>query len=150
MNRQLDRLYTLLRPSLDAMGYVLWGLEQSNDLKPTLRVYIDSDKGVGLDDCSQVSRQIGLLIDVEDVFDGAYQLEVSSPGINRRLFFPEQYQQYIGCELEIKIQVPIENQRNFKGTLATVGQGSLELAVDDKRVSLEFENVMKAKVIPKL
>jgi len=87
MGGKESQLLTMLEPTVDMLGYELWGLELfSPNRRPTLRVYIDRAQGVTVDDCASVSRHLGGVLDVEDPFVGEYTLEVSSPGINRLLF----------------------------------------------------------------
>ena len=90
-------LTQLLRPTVESMGYSLWGIELiSPGRRPTVRLYIDAESGVTVDDCAQVSHQVSGILDVEDPITGEYTLEVSSPGVDRLLFHPEHYPPYIG------------------------------------------------------
>ena len=90
-------LTQLLRPTVESMGYSLWGIELiSPGRRPTVRLYIEAESGVTVDDCAQVSHQVSGILDVEDPISGEYTLEVSSPGVDRLLFHPEQYPPYIG------------------------------------------------------
>ena len=82
-----------------------------------LRVYIDSENGVGVDDCAKVSRQVSGVLDVEDPISGEYTLEVSSPGMDRPLFKLSQYQDYIGHVVQLRLRMPFDGRRKFKGVL---------------------------------
>src|SRR5690349_3549483 len=82
-----------------------------------LRIYIDKPGGVTLDDCERISKQVGLLLDVEDAVSGKYMLEVSSPGIERGLYKPADFERFKGSRVKIKMSEAIEGQRNFRGEL---------------------------------
>ena len=92
MGGKESQLLTMLEPTVEMLGFALWGLELlSPNRRPTLRVYIDRQQGVTVDDCATVSRHISAILDVEDPFVGEFTLEVSSPGIDRLLFKKEQF-----------------------------------------------------------
>lgn len=110
-----------IRPLVAALGYELWGLELSGQGRRTvLRVYIDSDQGIGVEDCSAVSNQVSSLLDVEEPIHGAYTLEVSSPGLDRGLYTLEQCRRYSGQRVKMRLREAFEGQRNFTGILAGV------------------------------
>ena len=97
MHRQTVNLDNLLRPVIADLGYVCWGIEyQRQGRGALLRVYIDSEAGIDLEDCEQVSRRLSGILDVEDPIAGEYLLEVSSPGLDRLLFTRAHYEQFIG------------------------------------------------------
>jgi ribosome maturation factor RimP len=144
-----SNLVDLLKPSIEALGYEFWGLEfagaRSN--KGTLRVYIDHEQGISVDDCEKVSRQVGRILDVEDPIKSEYMLEVSSPGLDRTLFFPHQYAAYCGEILSVKAQLPIDGQRNFKGILQKVVDNKIIITEANKEVSIDFSNIQKAHLV---
>lgn len=144
-------LADLLRATVEAMGFALWGLEfRAQGKNSLLRVYIDRETGVQVDDCAQVSRQISGILDVEDPIAGEYNLEVSSPGIDRLLFSLEQCQQYVGEWLEVKLRVPFEGRKNFNGTLVGIEDQDVVVRIDDDEYVLPFDSIDKAKVKPRL
>ncbi len=127
-----DSLEAMLGPTVESMGYQLWGVEfVSKGKDSTLRLYIDSPNGIDVDDCAAVSRQVSGILDVEDPIPSEYNLEVSSPGMDRPLFTEEQYGLYIGCIVKLKLQSPVEGRRNFKGRLIEVVDGAVTLDVAD-------------------
>lgn len=133
------------------MGFALWGLEfRAQGKNSLLRIYIDREAGVQVDDCAQVSRQISGILDVEDPIAGEYSLEVSSPGIDRFLFSIEQCQQYVGEWLEVKLRVPFEGRKNFSGTLVGIEDQDVVVRIDDDEYVLPFDSIDKAKVKPRL
>ena len=114
---------------------------------PIVRVFIDKPGGVTHDDCSDVSTQIGTVLDVEDFIHSAYTLEVSSPGLERGLYKAADYERFTGSAAKIKTRVAIGNQRNFRGTI--VGAANDRVVFDDRttgRVEIPFESIAKANL----
>ena len=142
-------LVDLLKPSIEALGYEFWGLDfvGARSRKGTLRVYIDHEQGISVDDCEKVSRQVGRILDVEDPIKSEYMLEVSSPGLDRTLFFPHQYAGYCGEILSVKTQLPIDGQRNFRGVLQKVVDDKIIIIETSKEVSIDFSNIQKAHLV---
>jgi ribosome maturation factor RimP len=146
------KIEDLVAPIVKAMGYDLWGVElHKNGKRSLVRIYIDvplddKRKSVNADDCSRVSKQIGALFDVENTISGAYNLEVSSPGVDRTLFKEEHYQRYIGNLVDVRLQQPKNGQRNFTGKIQAVFDNKLEIIVDDEVVSFELANINDAKL----
>ena len=149
MRRIPQNLQALIEPTVVALDYELVGIEYLNQGKHSLlRVYIDSDDGITLDDCSRVSHQISGLLDVEDVIKGQFNLEVSSPGIDRPLFTLEHFQRFIGCEIKISLSMPVENRRKITGRLCSVDEKDIVLDVDNTEIHLNFDNIEKANLVP--
>ncbi len=143
------RLEDLLQPLVEDLGYEFVGLEyQNNPKQSVLRIYIDAEAGVGLEDCETVSREVAALLDVEDPIKGHYNLEVSSPGLDRPLFTPEQYQQFAGHEAQVTLFAPVDGRRKFKGPILGLEDGLLKMQVDGAEVALGFDNIAKAKLVP--
>jgi ribosome maturation factor RimP len=142
-----DKLHTLLAPTVEALGFELWGLEYlTQGRHSTLRLYIESERGVLVEDCARVSEQVGALLDVEEPISGEYSLEVSSPGVDRRLFRLDQYAAYSGEEIELKLRSPFEGRRKFKGILRGVEDGDIVLLVDDHEYLLPYGDVDRAQL----
>lgn len=141
----------MLTPTVTSMGYELWGVEYLSQGKySVLRIYIDKDAGVTLDELGDVSRQVNAVLDVEEPIHGEYQLEVSSPGIDRRLFFPEQYARYVNSQLQVKLHDAIDNRRNFKGELVKATDEHIVLLCDEQEFELELTNIEKANVLSEM
>jgi ribosome maturation factor RimP len=143
-------LYERLATLISGMGYELVGCElvpQGGHL--VFRLFIDKQNGVTIDDCSRVSHQVSAMLDVEDPIPGRYSLEVSSPGIDRPLFEIGHYQKYIGQRIKIRLYVPINNRRQFKGILLRVEGEDITLLVDDllQEVTLPFSAIEKANLV---
>ncbi|HVT62106.1 MAG TPA: ribosome maturation factor RimP [Legionellaceae bacterium] len=140
------KIELLIRPSIESMGYEFWGCEyRSQGRYSLLRIYIDHARGIGIEDCEKVSRQISALLDVEDPISGNYSLEVSSPGIPRPLFHKEQYQRYIGEEIEIKLSTPLNKRRTFTGRIVSANEHLvLDLGDELGQQSFSYTTIAKA------
>jgi len=140
----------MLTAPVAALGYQLWGIEYIQAGKhSTLRVYIDSDNGVNIEDCANASRQISAVLDVEDPISHEYTLEVSSPGIDRPLFNAAQYGAYVGEEVKVQLTMPVAGSRNLKGVITKVEGQMLTLTVDGKELVVALDNIRKGNVIAK-
>jgi len=119
--------------------------------RQTLRLFIDKEGGVSLDDCTSVSRAVSAALDVEDPIDGAYDLEVSSPGLDRPLRTPEHFQKYAGERVKVKTYAPIsetDNRKTFVGQLLGFENGFVLVDVDGKVFRIPHAQVSKANVEP--
>ena len=116
----------------------------------TLRIYIDKPDGVHVEDCALVSEQVGLILDVEDLIPNEYVLEVASPGLDRGLYKPSDYERFAGLSAHIKLIAPLNGQRNFHGTLMGLAQdGEPAALLEDEtgnRLSLPLHLISKANV----
>ena len=142
-------LNELLAPVVESMGYTFWGLEYLSQGKDTvLRVFIDHKNGINVDDCASVSRQISSVMDVEDPITQIYNLEVSSPGMDRPIFTLEQYTLLAGNIIDVRLRMAFDGRRKFKGQLIGVEQEDIVLRVDDNEYLLPVELIEKANVVP--
>lgn len=149
MSRRDLQLENMIEDAVAATGFELWGVELVRAGKHSiLRVFIDSQDGVNVDDCALVSRQVGAILDVEDPITGEYNLEVSSPGMDRILFKETQYQASIGATLNVKTRMPVDGRRKFKGTLSGVENSAIVLEVDKDEYIIPIKNIDKAQVVP--
>lgn len=145
-----SRLEEMLTPTVEALGYQLWGIEFVKAGKhSTLRIYIDGENGVNVEDCATTSRQVGSLLDVEDPIPAEYTLEVSSPGLDRPLFNATQYQRYIGEDAKVQLTMPVAGSRNLKGVITQVEGQMLTLKVDGKDLTIALDNIRKGNLIAK-
>lgn len=138
----------IIEPVIVGMGYDFWGLEcQTGAKNAQVRVYIDSNAGVTLDDCSRVSQQLSAVLDVEDPIEVPYTLEISSPGINRPLFSVEQMKRAVGDKIKVKTLWPIGERRNFKGILKNVGEEEIKIETDsDEIFTVPLDAIKNAKL----
>lgn len=143
------QLIELLQPVVEAMGFIFWGLEFGGSGRHTLlRLYIDHVDGINVDQCAEVSRQISSVLDVEDPITQEYTLEVSSPGMDRPLFSLEHYQQYANHIVDVRLRMPFEGRRKFKGQLLGVEDQDVVLLVDEHEYLLPVELIEKAHIVP--
>ena len=145
-----SKLHELLKPVVEALNCELWGLElQSGGKRKLLRIYIDSEDGIGVEDCERVSRQSSSILDVEDAINGEYVLEVSSPGMDRPLYELAHYEKYKGEDISLRLRFPYEGRRNFKGRLVGIDGDEIVLVVADTEYLFPIEGIDKANVVPR-
>ncbi|MCG6900831.1 MAG: ribosome maturation factor RimP [Gammaproteobacteria bacterium] len=140
----------MLEPGIRSLGYELVGVEYQGGGRGggLLRVYIDSEDGISADDCQKVSYQVSGVLDVEDPIPGHYTLEVSSPGLDRLLFRTKDFERFAGQLVKIRLAYPIEGQRRFKGRLLGMRGENVVIAEDDREISLPFDQVEQARLVP--
>ena len=142
------KLTEMLRPAVEETGKELLGVEFiSAGNHSVLRLFIDHENGIDVDDCAEVSRQVGAILDVEDPISSEYSLEVSSPGLDRPLFEKSQFEAVVGETVEAKISMPLNGRRKFKGKLVAVENDSLIVMVDTEEYELVISNVDKAHLV---
>ena len=145
-----QQIQALLEPTIEAMGFELWGVEYLSQGKySVLRLFIDGEQGITVDDCAAVSGQAGSLLDVEDPITGEYTLEVSSPGMDRLLFKLEQYPGYVGEVVDLRLRSAFEGRRKFRGILKGIEGEDVVLHVDDHEYLLPYSAIEKARVQPR-
>lgn len=144
-----SRVRKLVEPAVEAMGYELVGVQyRSGRRNALLRVYIDSERGIGVDDCERVSRQVSALLDVEDPIAGSYTLEVSSPGLDRPLFERAHFERFKGATVKVRTAVPIDGQRNFTGVLEGCRGDAVVVVQDGVERVLPLTQVDSARLVP--
>ena len=149
MYRQNQALLDLFEPEVAALGYELLGIELGQSGHGSLlRVYIDKDDGITIDDCVLVSQQLTGLLDVEDPIKGHYELEVSSPGLDRPLFTIEQFKKYIGETVKCRLYEKQDNRKRFVGVLTAVDDDTITINCDNEEVILPFDSIEKARLVP--
>lgn len=152
--RKVDsELHERLSVLVTSMGYELVGGELlPMGRQKMLRLYIDSPKGVSIDDCSKVSHQISALLDVEDPFESRYVLEVSSPGIDRPLFELKHFERFVGSEVKMRLYAPIAKRKQYKGVVTRVVGEDIHLSVEglNQEVVIPFSAIERANVIGKI
>jgi len=138
----------LIEPAVNALGLELWGIEHMPQGKRSLlRIYIDKEDGVAIEDCEKVSRQVSSIFDVEDPVAGEYTLEVSSPGMDRPVYTLNQFTSYVGSQVNVRLRMPLNGRKRFKGLLEKVDGENLCLLVDGAAHVLPFSAVDKANIV---
>ena len=147
-NRYREKIIERVEPVIDAEGMELVDVECLRmKTRWLVRIYIDKEGGVTIDDCTDISRQVGDLLDVYDIPPGPYTLEVSSPGLDRPLFTPAQAAGYAGQTVEVRLHEPREGRKNFKGVLKGVQGDVLTVDVDGREETFAWEAVKKARLV---
>ncbi len=144
-----QKLQELTQDSIEAMGFELVGIEVKRVGRfSTVCIYIDKENGVTVDDCGKVSRQVSAIFDVEDPISDKYNLEVSSPGLDRPLFTIEHYQRFIDREAIIHLRIPMFDRRKWQGIIVSVENDLITLKVKDEMQRFAFGNIQKANLVP--
>jgi ribosome maturation factor RimP len=142
-----ERLIGLIEPLLERLGYELVDLEYGpGRAHGTLRIFIDREGGVGLEDCERVSREVSARLDADDPIPSSYTLEVSSPGFDRVLRTSAHFGRFVGQRVFVELKEPRAGRRRYTGTLLAVEEGGIALEVDRERVAVAFEEIGKARL----
>ncbi|MDO6619002.1 MULTISPECIES: ribosome maturation factor RimP [unclassified Shewanella] len=144
------KLTEMLTVPVEAIGFQLWGIEFVHAGRHSiLRVFIDGESGVNIEDCAEASRQVSAVLDVEDPISTEYTLEVSSPGVDRPLFTAAQYAAYIGEDAKVQLTMPVAGSRNLKGVITAIEGQMLTINVDGEDLIVALDNVRKGNIIAK-
>ncbi len=146
--QSLNKIRELLEPSVDALGYELLHIEFAGSGGSILRLYIDAPGGIEVDDCATVSRQVSLILDVEDPLKNAYTLEVSSPGMDRPLVKPDHFKQFAGEKARIVMHTHVLGRRRFLGKLIEADDELVVLEADGESYELPYELMESARLEP--
>lgn len=149
MSNLHSKLEELIEPLVQSLGYIYWGIELVlGGNKPTLRVFVDADKGITVDECGDISREIGATLDVANVPEGEYILEVSSPGLDRILFTLDQCRKMKGSEVTVVLVSAIEGRRRYKGELVDVQDDAIIIGDADTQLRIPFHKAKRIRVVP--
>jgi ribosome maturation factor RimP len=147
VENRIKYLWELIEPIVDPEGLELVELEyRPQGKKALLRIYIDGPQGVTIEDCELIARQVGALLDMEDPIPGAYDLEVSSPGINRVLRKAKHFAMHVGAPVKVTAMEKIRGRANFKGILEDVSDSDVKVNVDGEVFHINLENIKKARL----
>ena len=143
-----DQIEQLIVVPVESMGYELVGVEHIKNGRDTvLRIYIDTEQGIGIEDCERVSHQVSGILEVEDPINSAYALEVSSPGFDRPLFKERDFVRFAGHNAKISMKLPVQGRRNFKGVLQGFDEGEVLILVDGEEYGLPLTKLAKARLV---
>jgi ribosome maturation factor RimP len=141
-----EKVKELLLPILEERDFKVIDIEFIPSKRPILRIYIYNPEGTSIDDCEWVSKRIGALLDVEDLINKAYILEVSSPGLDRKFKNIEEYNIFKGRDVVIKTKEPINEKKVFKGTLLGLEDEKVKIKENEETVEIPLENVSQTKL----
>ena len=148
---RLDDIAALLAPTLHDLGFDLVQVKLTGGQRRTLQVMaepLDQDAGMTVDDCAEISHAISAVLDVADPIDGAYALEVSSPGIDRPLVRPNDFARFAGHEIKAELDQPQDGRKRLVGKLSGLGaDGSVVIEIDGAEWRIPFERIKKAKLV---
>ena len=149
MKQAPEHLALLIEPIVEGLGYECVGIEYNpHPQHGLLRVYIDSENGILLEDCTKVSHQLSGVLDVEDPISSNYQLEVSSPGADRPFFKLAQFEQFIGSTITVNLFKPINKQRKITGKIESVDGDIVVLQQAGQNIEIPFQAMSKARLVP--
>ena len=143
-------LNSIIEPAVEAAGFEFVGLEYiASGRFSTLRIYIDDvENGITVDDCAKVSHHVSGVLDVEDPISGEYNLEVSSPGLDRPLFTIKHFADRVGEVANVRLKIGLNGRRKFKGEIVEVTDEKISVEVDGEVYTFEISNVDKANIVP--
>lgn len=149
MKQAPEHLVVLIEPIVEGLGYECVGIEYNPHPKNgLLRIYIDAEDGVVLEDCTKVSHQISGMLDVEDPISDNYELEVSSPGADRPFFKLSQFERFVGSNVIVNLFKPINKQRKITGEIVTVEGDIIVLQQLGQNIEIPFQAMSKARLVP--
>lgn len=143
-----ERLASEIEPILEKMGIELVDLEFKRDqVGRVLRIFIDKPDGIDLDTCSRASEVISNRLDEIDIIETTYNLEVSSPGVERPLVKPKDFQRFIGRKVAVKTAEPIDGRRKFKGVLTEASVEGFKIESNGQTLDFKYDNLKKANLV---
>ena len=145
----MDKEYieTLLKKDIKTLGFDIWGIELlGSSLNPTLRIFIDKENGVTVEDCEKVSKHISKVIEADDTYSINSTLEVSSPGIERKFFNKDQYINFLGYTIKIRYRDTEQQFKSLKGLLISISEKGLVIKVKDEECFILFQEIEKANL----
>jgi len=146
-----ERLTELVEPSLEAMGYALVRLHLSGRTRPTLQVMAERRDGkpMSVEDCTAISRSLSVLLDVEDPIPDSYTLEVTSPGLDRPLIRPEDFDRFVGAQAQLETRRPLDGRKRFRGRLlGRDGMGGVRVVAAEGEFTIPLAEVARARLVP--
>ncbi len=145
------KIATLIEPTIEALGYELVRVQMFSSPKgeaSTLQIMAEAEDGtMTVEGCAEISREISVILDVEDPIDSEYVLEVSSPGLDRPLTRLKDFVNYAGYETKVELQQAVNNRKRYRGMLMGTNENLVLMDVDGERHELPFEDILKAKLV---
>ncbi len=137
----------VLEDDIERLGCKVWGLEMfGRRSNQTLRIYIDKNEGISVEDCERVSKHVSKVLDAENDFSENYMLEISSPGLDRKFFYKEQYKEYLNESLKVTF-FDTQNKRTVTGRLVGAYDNSIKLELNDETKEIAFSSIIQANLI---
>ena len=137
----------VIEKDIERLGCKVWGLELFGRLSnQTLRIYIDNKDGISVEDCEKVSKHVSKVLDTENDFSEKYMLEISSPGLDRKFFYKEQYQEFINESIRVTF-FDNDNKKTIKGNLKEVDDISIKLEIKEEIHEIPFSSIIQANLL---
>ncbi len=147
MSRLTEKISALARPIIEEEGCSLWDVEYVREAGTWyLRVFIDKADGVSIDDCERVSRRLDPVLDAEDPIAESYVFEVGSAGADRELKRPQDFEQFMGSDVEVRLYRPMDGSKRFVGTLAAYGDGAVTLVQNGQQLRFEKDQIAQVRL----
>lgn len=145
----IGRIEQIITPSVEAMGYEVVRVQMSGGIRAILQIMAERADGAPMtvEDCADISRSVSAVLDVEDPIKTAYTLEVSSPGIDRPLTRLKDYERFAGFEAKLETRIAVDGRKRFKGMLKGVEDGLVSIDTEQGAAKLEFDNILRAKLV---
>ncbi len=148
MAEAADQISDLIEPIVESLGFELIRVTYGGGRKPTLQIMAERPDGtMSVDDCAKLSREVSLLLDVEDPLPGEYLLEVSSPGVDRPLTRAKDFERWVGFEAKVELGAQIDGRRRFRGKILSFDGSIIQLETDEGTFDLDYSEVSKAKLL---
>ena len=144
-----EKIQEMIQTSIEIMGYELIDIE-CNQGKKSLKiiVYIDHTRGIKIDDCVKITNAISPILDDDNALNEYYNLEVSSPGLNRKLILKEHYDKFIGKVIKIKLKIKIDNRKIYKGTLLERIDDSISIVENNQKINIQMDAIEICRLVP--
>lgn len=146
-----QRIRSLIEPAIEDMGYLVVRVRYTGSKRPTLQIMADrkDEAPITVDDCADISRAVSAILDVEDPIPDAYSLEISSPGIDRPLVRPRDFERFAGFEAKVELARAIDGRKRYRGAVVGLQDGDVILDLEDEggRVALPFAQIGTAKLV---
>jgi ribosome maturation factor RimP len=144
-----ERIHKMIQTSIEIMGYELIDIECHQGKKSLkIIVYIDHTGGIKIDDCVKITNAISPILDDDNVLNEYYNLEVSSPGLNRKLILKEHYDKFIGKVIKVKLKIKIDNRKNYKGTLLERIDDSISIVENNQKINIQMDAIEICRLVP--
>jgi len=141
-----NRIEELIAPSLESMGFQIVRIQHNGTALQIMAERKDGS-GIGTEECAEISKVVSTLLDVEDLIQDRYTLEISSPGLDRPLIRLNDYERFLGFEAKIETDAPIDGRKRFKGRLIGLRDNIIVLETDEGKCEIPFDDIHKGKLV---
>ena len=149
VNDLREKIYKMIQTSIEIMDYELIDIEcHQGRTSLKIIVYIDHTRGIKIDDCVKITKVISPILDDDNALNEYYNLEVSSPGLNRKLILKEHYDKFIGKVIKIKLKIKIDNRKIYKGTLLERIDGSISIIENNQKINIQMDAIEICRLVP--